>query len=58
MNKHTATEIELQQKSRQMEISFADGKRFELSYEFRRVDSPLAEVRGREPGAGTAAALN
>ncbi len=50
MNKHTPTEIKLHQKSRQMEISFADGKRFELSYEFLRVYSPSAEVRGH--GAG------
>ncbi len=50
MNEHTPTEIKLHQKSRQMEISFADGKRFELSYEFLRVYSPSAEVRGH--GAG------
>jgi len=50
MNKHTPTEIKLHQKSRQMEISFADGKRFELSYEFLRVYSPSAEVRGHGPG--------
>jgi DUF971 family protein len=50
MNKHTPTEIKLHQKSRQMEISFADGKRFELSYEFLRVFSPSAEVRGHGPG--------
>jgi len=29
-----------------MEISFADGKRFELSYELLRMYSPSAEVRG------------
>src|SRR5471030_2097227 len=50
MNKHTPTEIKLRQKSRQMVISFADGKRFELSYEFLRVYSPSAEVRGHGPG--------
>ncbi len=50
MNKHTPMEITLHQKSRQMEISFADGKRFELSYEFLRVYSPSAEVRGHGPG--------
>jgi DUF971 family protein len=50
MNKHTPTEIKLHQKSRLMEISFADGKRFELSYEFLRVYSPSAEVRGHGPG--------
>jgi DUF971 family protein len=50
MNKHTPTEIKLHQVSRQMEISFDDGKRFELSYEFLRVYSPSAEVRGHGPG--------
>jgi DUF971 family protein len=50
MNKHTPTEIKLHQKSRQMELSFADGKRFELSYELLRVYSPSAEVRGHGPG--------
>ncbi|MFH1044831.1 MAG: DUF971 domain-containing protein [Pseudomonadota bacterium] len=51
MNKHTPTEIKLHQKSRQMEISFADGKQFELSYEFLRVYSPSAGVRGHGAGA-------
>jgi len=44
------TEIKLHQKSRLMEISFADGKTFRLSYEFLRVHSPSAEVRGHGPG--------
>jgi DUF971 family protein len=50
MNKHTPTEIKLHQVSRQMEVTFDDGKRFELSYEFLRVFSPSAEVRGHGPG--------
>jgi DUF971 family protein len=50
MNKHVPTEIKLHQKSRLLEISFADGRRFELSYEFLRVYSPSAEVRGHGPG--------
>jgi len=33
-----------------MEIAFADGKTFRLPYEFLRVHSPSAEVRGH--GAG------
>jgi DUF971 family protein len=33
-----------------MELTFADGKRFTLSYEFLRVYSPSAEVRGHGPG--------
>ena len=44
------TEIKLHQKSRHIEISFADGKHFELSYELLRVYSPSAEVRGHGPG--------
>ncbi len=45
-------EINLHQKSRVMEISFEDGERFELSYEFLRVHSPSAEVQGHGPGQG------
>ena len=44
------TEIKLHQKSRVLEISFADGKTFQLPYEFLRVYSPSAEVRGHGPG--------
>ena len=44
------TGITLHQKSRLMEISFADGKTFKLPYEFLRVHSPSAEVRGHGPG--------
>jgi DUF971 family protein len=44
------TEIKLHQKSRVMEIAFADGKIFRLPYEFLRVHSPSAEVRGHGPG--------
>ena len=47
------TEIKLRQQSRLMEITFSDGKRFELSYEFLRVYSPSAEVRGHGPGQET-----
>ena len=44
------TEIRLHQKSRLMEIAFSDGKTFKLPYEFLRVHSPSAEVRGHGPG--------
>ena len=44
------TEIKLHQKSRVMEIVFSDGKTFRLPYEFLRVYSPSAEVRGHGPG--------
>ena len=46
----TPTEIKLHQKSRVLEVSFSDGSRFELPYEFLRVYSPSAEVRGHGPG--------
>ena len=44
------TEIKLHQKSRVLEVAFADGKRFRLPFEFLRVYSPSAEVRGHGPG--------
>jgi DUF971 family protein len=43
-------EITLHARSRVLEISFSDGSRFELPYEFLRVYSPSAEVRGHGPG--------
>lgn len=47
------TEIKLHQKSRLMEIVFSDGAHFRLPYEFLRVFSPSAEVRGHGPGQET-----
>ena len=44
------TSITLHQKSRLLEIAFSDGRRFKLPYEFLRVQSPSAEVRGHGPG--------
>ena len=44
------TEIKLHQKSRVLEISFADGRRFDIPCEMLRVYSPSAEVRGHGPG--------
>ena len=44
------TEIKLHQQSRELEISFADGKQFRFSCEFLRIMSPSAEVRGHGPG--------
>lgn len=44
------TEIKLHQKSRILEITFSDGKTFQLPCEFLRVYSPSAEVRGHGPG--------
>jgi DUF971 family protein len=44
------TEIKLHQRSRAMEVTFSDGRVFRLPYEFLRVYSPSAEVRGHGPG--------
>jgi len=49
-NVPSPTEIKLHQKSRILEISFADGKTFRFPCEFLRVYSPSAEVRGHGPG--------
>lgn len=47
------TEIKLHQVSRILEISFDNGKTFQLPCEFLRVHSPSAEVRGHGPGQET-----
>jgi DUF971 family protein len=44
------TEIKLHKVSRMLEVSFDDGKTFKLPFEFLRVYSPSAEVRGHGPG--------
>ncbi|MBI5435747.1 MAG: DUF971 domain-containing protein [Nitrosomonadales bacterium] len=44
------TEITLHQQSRQLEIAFDDGARYHLPFEFLRVHSPSAEVRGHGVG--------
>jgi DUF971 family protein len=44
------TEIKLHQKSRELEVTFDDGRQFRFSCEFLRVHSPSAEVRGHGPG--------
>ena len=49
-NTPVPTEIGLHQQSRFMEIHFADGAHFSLPYEYLRVFSPSAEVRGHMPG--------
>ncbi|HUL67935.1 MAG TPA: DUF971 domain-containing protein [Burkholderiaceae bacterium] len=49
----TPTEINLHAKSRVLEIAFADGKVFRLPFEFLRVFSPSAEVKGHGPGQET-----
>ncbi len=44
------TEIRLRRSSRLLEVSFQDGQRFELPFEYLRVHSPSAEVKGHGPG--------
>lgn len=45
-----ATELKLRRKSRLLEVRFESGECFELPFEYLRVYSPSAEVRGH--GAG------
>lgn len=49
----TPTEIILHQQSKTLEIAFDDGVRYTLPFEFLRVFSPSAEVRGHGPGQET-----
>lgn len=47
------TEIKVQQKSKVMDVSFDNGRSFSFTFEFLRVCSPSAEVRGHGPGQET-----
>jgi DUF971 family protein len=44
------TDIRIRNKSRLLAIAFDDGSEFELPFEYLRVSSPSAEVRGHGPG--------
>ncbi len=44
------TEIIVHQQSRRLEVAFGDAARYLFSFEFLRVHSPSAEVRGHGPG--------
>ena len=44
------TAIKARTRSRLIEVSFDDGSRFELPFEYLRVHSPSAEVKGHGPG--------
>lgn len=46
-------EIKLRRQSRLLEVAFDDGQRFELPFEYLRVYSPSAEVKGHGPGQET-----
>ena len=50
MAEHTPTNIVLHQKSRELEVSFDSGETYALPYEYLRVFSPSAEVRGHGKG--------
>ena len=47
------TEIKLHQQSRTLEIAFDDGARFNMPFEYLRVQTPSAEARGHGPGQET-----
>ncbi|HEX3845178.1 MAG TPA: DUF971 domain-containing protein [Steroidobacteraceae bacterium] len=46
-------EIKLRRTARLLEVTFEDGSRFELPFEYLRVYSPSAEVKGHGPGQET-----
>jgi DUF971 family protein len=46
------TEIKLRTLSRLLDVTFDDGSRFELPFEYLRVFSPSAEVTGHGAGEG------
>ena len=46
----TPIEIRLRKGSRLLVLEFDDGNRFELPFEYLRVHSPSAEVKGHGPG--------
>ncbi|MFD2231705.1 gamma-butyrobetaine hydroxylase-like domain-containing protein [Alkalimarinus sediminis] len=45
------TQIKLQTQSKCLELTYSDTERYALSFEFLRVLSPSAEVRGHGPGS-------
>lgn len=47
------TSLTLRTRSRVLAVSFSDGSAFELPFEYLRVYSPSAEVRGHGPGQET-----
>src|SRR5690242_2395468 len=53
MSDPMATEIRVRSQSRLLAVQFADGSRFELPFEYLRVHSPSAEVKGHGPGQET-----
>ncbi|HEX8756968.1 MAG TPA: DUF971 domain-containing protein [Steroidobacteraceae bacterium] len=46
-------QIKLRRAARLLEVTFEDGSRFELPFQYLRVYSPSAEVKGHGPGQET-----
>jgi DUF971 family protein len=49
----TPTEIKLRKRSRLLVVAFDDGASFDYSFEYLRVYSPSADVKGHGPGQET-----
>jgi len=47
------SEIRLRRKDRLLTLTYEDGRSFDLDFEYLRVHSPSAEVRGHGPGQET-----
>ncbi len=50
MTEPIPTQIRLRRTSRLLEVTFSDGSHFQLPFEYLRVHSPSAEVKGHGPG--------
>ena len=50
MSDPTPLEIKLRTRSRLLDVTFDDGARYQLPFEYLRVHSPSAEVKGHGPG--------
>lgn len=48
--RHRPSEIRLRRKARVLEVTFLDGASYTLPFEYLRVYSPSAEVKGHGPG--------
>lgn len=46
------TDVRLRTRSRVLSVRFDDGREFDLPFEYLRVFSPSAEVKGHGPGEG------
>lgn len=52
-NPPVPTEIRLKKATRVLSVSYEDGTSYDLDFEYLRVESPSAEVRGHGPGQET-----